>query len=569
MAPWSLPGATAIGLTALVLAVSAAPNATRPPTFVNFHAHPPAIALTNVVNDNFLGISWELASFDTLWGSNASTVPSAMVNYLSNIHARMSGDLRIRIGGNGMDASTYDPNLKHVMLTIPDPEAYFNEIPVIFGPVLFEVLNKVQSHVGNMQFMLGASTRHPEEFGMGVKLTQDAKHMLGKSLDAILLGNEPDLYAGHGVRDPYDMKTYISELHQLVGQINSTIGDVPIGGPTGCCIWTLNDFLDNGLEDFDYKYYTMQRYPTNACGGYNEKNTNLTYYTTHTNVEEYVSWNLEGLTRSKQLGVPAIFTEYNTVSCGGSNISDTFGAAMWLTDAALQFASTNVTAAYIHTREHGILYNLFDPPTEPDAEWHTGTPYYPLLFIAEAFSSNGSVVSDLRLELADDRVAGYGIWDGAGETRGKLIFFNYAEDAPRTFAIPANASAERVAVRTLAADKLTTRQGIKWAGQTVGKNGELVGERTTEYLDCGKGCNITVPAPGIALVFVDVDSAVTDFPYDGDVAYAQAGIHIPSDDDSKTNNNGSESFAGAGWTSMGWKISLLVTTGFILTTSYL
>lgn len=33
---------------------------------ISFPEHPPQSALSNPVNDNFLGISWELSSFDTL-----------------------------------------------------------------------------------------------------------------------------------------------------------------------------------------------------------------------------------------------------------------------------------------------------------------------------------------------------------------------------------------------------------------------------------------------------------------------------------------------------------------------
>jgi hypothetical protein len=188
MFPTSL--ATATAFLSFVL-LGNVPHASAAPktTTIDFPSQPPATARSNVVYDNFLGISWELSSFDTLWGSNTSTIPSAMQNYLSNIRARMQNDLRIRVGGNGMDASTYDPSLKDVMLTIPNPEAYFNEIPVIFGPVFFDVMNEMQSRVGGMHFMLGVSTRHPEEFSMGIKLTQDAKDKFGKSLDAVLLGN--------------------------------------------------------------------------------------------------------------------------------------------------------------------------------------------------------------------------------------------------------------------------------------------------------------------------------------------------------------------------------------------
>jgi hypothetical protein len=174
-----------VALYLIITATAVACSATQ----IHFPAVPTTTTRANVVYDNFLGISWELSSFDTLWGANVSTVPPTMLNYLANIRARMNNNLRIRVGGNGMDASVYDRNLKDVMLTIPNPDAYYNEIPVIFGPTIFGVLNEVQKRVGSMQFMLGASTRNPQDFAQGAQLSQDALDELGGSLDAILLGN--------------------------------------------------------------------------------------------------------------------------------------------------------------------------------------------------------------------------------------------------------------------------------------------------------------------------------------------------------------------------------------------
>lgn len=79
--------------------------------------------------------------------------------YIHNLIARMSKPLRIRVGGNGMDGSTYIKSLKNAMLELPDPDAYFNDIPAHFGPVLFDVLNAMANKVGDMQYLIGLSMR--------------------------------------------------------------------------------------------------------------------------------------------------------------------------------------------------------------------------------------------------------------------------------------------------------------------------------------------------------------------------------------------------------------------------
>jgi hypothetical protein len=125
--------------------------------------------------------------------------------------------------------STYVPSMTDRMLNLTDPNAYFNDIPVDFGPVLFDVMNQVQSSVGTMQFLIGLSMRHPDQLDNVIELAKDSVSKLGDSLDGMLLGNvgseslyrkcrisdirdfqEPDLYAGHDERDEYSIDMYVS-----------------------------------------------------------------------------------------------------------------------------------------------------------------------------------------------------------------------------------------------------------------------------------------------------------------------------------------------------------------------
>lgn len=40
-------------------------------------------------------------------------------------------------------------------------------------------------------------------------------------------------------------------------------------------------------------------------------------------VAPYTQWNQKGVNLAKEQGTPVLVTEYNSISCGGSNISDT------------------------------------------------------------------------------------------------------------------------------------------------------------------------------------------------------------------------------------------------------
>ncbi|RDB16372.1 Beta-glucuronidase [Hypsizygus marmoreus] len=481
------------------------------PLNVSFPETPPSSALKNVVDDNFIGISWELSSFDTLWGKTVNTIPHAMQNYLHNIAVRISKPLRIRVGGNGMDGSTYVPNLS-TFLEFIDPDAYFNDIPVKFGPIMFDVMNAMSDKIGPMQFTIGLSMRTPHDTKNVVALAVAAEKKFGDRLDSFLLGNEPDLYAGHGERWEYDIDTYVSEIGSTLDDLRDAgvLEKKVIGGPTICCGWNLSSILDAGLDQYPYKYYTIQRYPQHNCGGPTEKNTNISYFLDHTNVASYLNWQQEGMAKAQALDVPVLLTEYNTVACGGSNISSTFAATLWAIDVGLKAASVNYSAIYLHTREHDITYNLFDPPTpetSTESGWITGSPYYAALFLAEVTDSAGSVIIDLNLNnsntYAGGTVSAYGVYDNGGATRGKLALLNFADDGsvPQIYRVPAGV-AESLSIRVLKAPEVTERRNISWAGQTVGDNGDLQGEQETIELRCAEGCEIEVPGPGAALVFL-------------------------------------------------------------------
>lgn len=48
-------------------------------------------------------------------------------------------------------------------------------------------------------------------------------------------------------------------------------------------------------------------------------------------VGEYLGWQKEGMDIAKQRNVPVLMTEYNSVACGGSNISSTVSFHVFLT----------------------------------------------------------------------------------------------------------------------------------------------------------------------------------------------------------------------------------------------
>lgn len=187
---------------------------------------------------------------------------------------------------------------------------------------------------------------------------------------------------------------------------------------------------------------------------------------------------------------------------------------MWTIDYALQLASVNYSSAYIHTREAGITYNLFDPPAKDSWKggWTTGPPYYALLVVAEALrSSSGTVVVDLDVDSSKtsnlSSVAGYGIYENG--TPQKLVLFNFGPQAA-TFNLPNGTTTHNTsAVRYLTAPGVTDKSAITWDGTAVDGSGILQGKNTTLNVQCDQGCTLNVPAPGVALVYLDSSQAIS------------------------------------------------------------
>jgi hypothetical protein len=250
-------------------------------------------------------------------------------------------------------------------------------------------------------------------------------------------------------------------------------------------------------------------------------------------VQSLAQWQIDGVNASKATNIPILLGEFNTASCGGiPGISDTFAATLWAMDYALQLASIGYQGVFIHTREAGITYNLFDP--DGSEAWTTMPTYYSLLPVAEALSAsspNGSYIMDLDLhdDYGSGFVAGYGIYDSNTHTPTSLLVFNYADagNQSSSFKVPvtslSDSGGQSILLRTLAAPTLTEKHNISWGGKTfmgvsdakmVGADPNFAGD---QQVFCGldSGCQFEVPSPGAAVLFIQrtsISSALIRMP---------------------------------------------------------
>jgi len=228
-------------------------------------------------------------------------------------------------------------------------------------------------------------------------------------------------------------------------------------------------------------------------------------------------------------GKPLLMFETNTASCGGfPGISDSYGAALWGLDYGLQMAYSNFSGALLHVGGQSVYYNPFTPPpTNQSAfhQWTIGPIYFSTLIVAEALgSSNTAQVLDLNANGDNIYTPAYAIYEQG--TVARVALFNYMTDPSGANTYTAsisigggqtgqpNGTPPSVRVKYLSAASVAQKDNITWAGQSFGNNfesdGRLKGDLDVRTVECANNiCQVQVPAPGFALVFL-TDNAYSE-----------------------------------------------------------
>ena len=220
---------------------------------------------------------------------------------------------------------------------------------------------------------------------------------------------------------------------------------------------------------------------------------------------------MHGVNLAVQAGKLVMMSEFSSVSCGGyPTVSDTFGAALWSVDYAMQMSVVGYHFTHLHTRERSISYNLFDYPGDGVDGWTTNPVYYSYFPVLQALQSpNGSRVVDLGL--SSSSAAGYGIYDKETSELYRLILINYQDgNGPVDFAIPATGiphvgGGKNAVVKFLTAPSLREKSDISWSGKTwkgVVDGNPVASGRDPDLIqvDVSESYTLKIPSPGLAVV---------------------------------------------------------------------
>ncbi|WWC66141.1 uncharacterized protein I206_100041 [Kwoniella pini CBS 10737] len=538
---------------------------------------------------NFLGFSVELSIANSLMGSSSTNLKVPFLNYMANIQNRAGVGPIIRVGGNSQEGSSIFVGglADGAVLDKIKVSSGVTDTPLInYSLELFYLMANVTSLVGadwyfGLSFNESAVDYPTGNVPIAAKWAQD---ILGDSLLALSVGNEPDLYVDHSKRESgWGVSNYVTEFDNMTQSIlanNNLVDTKAFIGPSTCCQvvgFELDDVLNAGwLNDNvnNLAAVSVQHYPTNNCqinGNVINPQDIFSDFLNHTSAQAQVSPYLGNAATLQGAQKEFVMLETNTASCGGfAGLSDSFGAALWMTDYALQMAWGNFSTALMHVGGQNVYYNPFTPPPSTDAstkQWTTGSIYYSSLVVSETFGkSNQSKIVDISP--TQDTDANYiyhpiyAVYENDAPTR--VVLFNYiddstgANDLQTTINVGTNVSS--VSVRYLRASSVSEQYNITWANQTLGtsfaSDGRLYGNQETITINCQDGnCIIPVPAPSIALVFLTTDALTNSSPTESSkTAYETSVVGTGSatvDKQSLETSNGQNSNNTGGGTSKG------------------
>ncbi|KAF7316422.1 Glyco-hydro-79C domain-containing protein [Mycena indigotica] len=502
---------------------------------------------------SFIGFSIEMSVSNQVLGKNSSLIQVPFLNLMANIQQR-AGSVTVRVGGNSQESAkltNFIENGRVIAKNYTGLTGTTQTPPLEYTLDLLYMMRNISSFV-NVHWFMGIPWFNTKPFNLDI-LTESQK-ILGDYLLGLQAGNEPDMYVLHKHRvDPYGPFDYQGEMSDLLSQ-SATANADPSGQALSKLVvpnianyaWKPEDVWNTGIVgqfDKNIAYLAVEKYPRDNCvtcardplrkkmfGGPNATGITLpqdvqNLYLTHQAHVDLIAPYLNSTAFAQTVNKPFLMFETNTASCGGFlGISDSFTAALWGLDYALQMAHSNFSGAMFHLGGQNVFYNPFTaPPTNETGfhKWSVGPMYYAALVMAEAIGpSNNTQVLNLPIANISEHTPIYGIYENGTPVRVAIL--NYVDDPSgantlkAVISITGGTTPSSVKVKYLSAESVIQKGDIKWAGQTFGKifesDGRPMGTEEIKTVNCdaaAQTCTVEVPAPGFALVFLS-DSALTE-----------------------------------------------------------
>ncbi|KAL5500869.1 hypothetical protein ACEPAH_9256 [Sanghuangporus vaninii] len=448
------------------------------------------------------------------------------VNTLENLAERTGAPPWIRIGANSEDHTDFSFGAKFSETIFPDPTAtmpYPEATNITVGAAYYTLA----SHLPRGSRVIwgvnlgtnNITAAFLEARAVRAAFASPEVRANGVSLEAVEIGNEPDLYGNNGHRDPstWDVQEYVKEWTEFARNVSVAAG-VSDSGPKffGLAFshnahsgsssgFSFDNAVASGLLDSPEGQLISEISQHMYFGSGVVGVANLPSLMSKSAIRGNVTVLGEDIGSVQARGLDFVMGETNSYfSHGAPGVSNAAGAAIWLVDYTLLAASMGVKRMHFH-EGIGFRYNLIQPitltrsiidasPLSSPLPPHIQPAYYGALIAAEAVGTSGSS-SIVQLDISDDALSGYAVFEGNKLKRAVLIdsvAFLSGDDERGgrnvTLSFEGGNIGGSVKVKRLAIGHADDTTGITWAGQSFDtSDARPSGQIKTETLSVENG----------------------------------------------------------------------------------
>lgn len=427
-------------------------------------------------------------------------------NILSNIKFHTNTPPPVRVGANSEDRTHFNPDVEFSQLQFPAPSfnvPYPEASTIVVGDGYYRASRFLPENTRVTWGLNLGSNNLTAAFLMARSIAKaftdpdvvDAR----VRLEAIEIGNEPDLYGNNGLRvSGYNISTYISEWATIANNVTTVLGISPLSftkflAPSFATTsrttsgWSPQSLFATGLLNSSsgalIKTISQHKYSGSFCSG---SPALLQDLMTKANIRGNITILAPDIAATRAQGLKYILGETNSFACHGApGVSNVAGAAIWTLDYLLSAAHAGISQVVFH-QGIGFKYNFVQPvtlsrdpvtgqPLEVPLPPHIQPQYYAAIIAAEASGASNNVFF-VELSVNDPRISAYAFYEGTILISAVFIdstgYYRNAS-APGTrrsthinLVFPRDPFRSTITIKRLSIPFADDTQGLRWGGKT-------------------------------------------------------------------------------------------------------
>jgi hypothetical protein len=439
----------------------------------------------------FLGLSLEVRGVEVYTGVDSNAINPVFEQLIRDIDPDQRPVLRL--AGDSTDWCWYPIRNRHRPLGVRCSltPAYFKVVKAFAQAVEARLIVGVNFEVNSAS--VASAEARAIVAGLG-----------SRSLEALELGNEPDLYhvlawfelhhrVYYGRPANWNFAGFLSNY----AAIKRALPNYPLAGPdVGAPGWIagVGQFLS---QEPRVRIATIHKYP---LGCFPQPAT-VTQLFSDAYTREFTAGLYPAVQAARDHGVALRLDETNTISCGGQpGLSNTFAAALWSLDELFELARTGFAGANVHTSQStaGQLFNF--TRVKGDWEGQVSPEFYGLMAFAQA-APPGSIL----MRIAGATTGPVHVW-ATRSPRGvtHVVLINLTTSGGTTVTVRPRSAGRPATLERLTAPRALATGGVTLGGQSFGpetSTGLLAGPLKTSLVrQSGGGYEVWMPAASAAIL---------------------------------------------------------------------